>query len=66
MFTPNYIQSLRPSIQQIADELLDQVQDQGQMDLVSAYAYPLPINEESTRSSGLAYSFPGCFSVFQA
>ena len=43
-FTPKYIQSLRPGIQQIADELLDRVQDQGHMDLVNEYAFPLPIN----------------------
>jgi cytochrome P450 len=43
-FTPKYIQSLRPSIQRIADELLDRVQNQGHMDLVYDYAYPLPIN----------------------
>lgn len=43
-FTPKYIQSLRPNIQQIADELLDRVQDQGRMDLVNDYAFPLPIN----------------------
>ncbi len=42
-FTPKYIQSLRPSIQRIADELLDRVQDQGHMDLVNDYAFPLPI-----------------------
>jgi len=42
-FTPKYIASLRPSIQQIADELLDRVQAQGKMDLVRDYAYPLPI-----------------------
>ncbi|WP_420917243.1 cytochrome P450 family protein [Dictyobacter halimunensis] len=43
-FTPRYIEGLRPRVQQIADELLDQVQDQGQMDLVKDYAFPLPIN----------------------
>jgi cytochrome P450 len=43
-FTPKYIEGLRPHIQQIADELLDRVQAQGQMDLVHDYAYPLPIN----------------------
>ncbi|GHO99656.1 polyketide biosynthesis cytochrome P450 PksS [Reticulibacter mediterranei] len=43
-FTPKYIESLRPQVQQIADELLDRVQDQGQMDLVADYAFPLPIN----------------------
>lgn len=44
VFTPRYIEGLRPSVQKIADELLDQVQDQGQMDLIEDYAYPLPIN----------------------
>ena len=43
-FTPRYIEGLRPHIQQIADELLDRVQDQGHMDIVRDYAYPLPIN----------------------
>jgi cytochrome P450 len=43
-FTPRYIEGLRPSVQQIADELLDRVQDQGQMDLVEDYAFVLPIN----------------------
>jgi cytochrome P450 len=43
-FTPRYIESLRPRVQAIADELLDQVQDQGQMDFVADYAFLLPIN----------------------
>ena len=43
-FTPRYIESLRPRIQQIADGLLDRVQGQGQMELVADYAFPLPIN----------------------
>lgn len=43
-FTPRYIEGLRPQVQRIADELLDQVQDQGQMELVEDYAFPLPIN----------------------
>lgn len=47
-FTPKYIQSLRDSIQQIADELLDRVADQGRMDLVNEYAFPLPITVIST------------------
>jgi cytochrome P450 len=42
IFTPRYIESLRPRVQQIADELLDRAQ--GQMDLVSDYAFPLPID----------------------
>src|SRR5258708_620154 len=44
VFTPRYIQGLRPSIQQIADTLLDQVEGQSSMDLVEAFAFPLPIN----------------------
>lgn len=43
-FTPRYIEGLRPHIQQIADELLDRVQDHSHMDIVRDYAYPLPIN----------------------
>src|SRR5512133_3431162 len=42
-FTPRMIANLRPRIQQIADDLLDKVQDQGQMDLVEDYAFMLPI-----------------------
>ena len=44
VFTPRYIESLRPRVQEIADELLDSVHEQGQMDLVADYAFPLPIN----------------------
>jgi len=43
-FTPRYIAGLRPRVQEIADELLDRVQDQGQMELVADYAFLLPIN----------------------
>lgn len=43
-FTPRYMESLRPSVQKIADELLDKVQEQGHMDIVKDYAHPLPIN----------------------
>lgn len=45
VFTPKYINGLGPRIQEIADELLDQVENQGTtMDLVRDYAFPLPIN----------------------
>lgn len=44
VFTPAYIEGLRPRVQEIADELLDRVQAQGRMDVVEDYAYPLPIN----------------------
>ncbi len=43
-FTPRYIEGLRPRVQEIADELLDRVQDQGQMEIVKDYAFSLPIN----------------------
>ncbi|WP_243633153.1 cytochrome P450 [Paenibacillus xerothermodurans] len=43
-FTPRYMASLRPRVQEMADELLDRVQSQGEMDVVKDYAYPLPIN----------------------
>jgi cytochrome P450 len=43
-FTPKYIESLRPRVKALADELLDRVQAQGHMDLIKDYAYPLPIN----------------------
>ncbi|HEX7737116.1 MAG TPA: cytochrome P450 [Ktedonobacteraceae bacterium] len=42
-FTPRMIEQLRSRIQQIADGLLDAVQERGQMDLVADFAYPLPI-----------------------
>lgn len=42
-FTPRMIEQLRPRIQQIADALLDGVQEQGQMDLIADFAFPLPI-----------------------
>ncbi len=42
-FTPRMVELLRPRIQQITDELLDAVQDRGQMDLIADFAFPLPI-----------------------
>ncbi|HET7578822.1 MAG TPA: cytochrome P450 [Bacillales bacterium] len=42
-FTPRMIEGLRGRIQEITDELLDAVQDQGEMDLIDAFAFPLPI-----------------------
>ncbi len=43
-FTPRYIEALRPLVDRLANELLDRVQDKGEMDLIGDYAYPLPIN----------------------
>ena len=42
-FTPRMIEQLRPRIQQITGELLDAVQERGAMDLITDFAYPLPI-----------------------
>jgi cytochrome P450 len=42
-FTPRMIERLRPRIQAIADELVDRIAGDGEMELVSAYAWPLPI-----------------------
>ena len=42
-FSPRLIRAMRPRIQAIADELLDAVQEQGQMELIADYAFPLPI-----------------------
>lgn len=42
-FTPRAVENLRPRIQEIVDELLAEVADKGEMDLVQALAYPLPV-----------------------
>ena len=42
-FTMKRVNALRPRIQAIADDLLDKVQDQGHMDLIDDYAFPLPV-----------------------
>ena len=41
-FTPKLVQALQPRIQTIADELIDQFVDADQVDLMDAFAYPLP------------------------
>ena len=42
-FTPRMIERLRPRIQEIADELIDRAATAGEMELVSEFAFPLPI-----------------------
>jgi cytochrome P450 len=42
-FTPHRIEALRPRVQQITDDLLDQLPKDGSADLVDAFAYPLPM-----------------------
>ena len=41
-FTPRLVEALRPRIVKLADELLDPVQEAGQMDVIANLAYPLP------------------------
>lgn len=42
-FTPQRINSLAPRLQMIADQLIDKVVNLGEMDLIAAYALPLPV-----------------------
>ncbi len=42
-FTPRVVETMRPRIQEIVDELLDGVQGAGTMDIVRDLAYPLPV-----------------------
>jgi cytochrome P450 len=41
-FTPKVVESLRPRIQALVDELLDAVVDRGEIDVLTDLAYPLP------------------------
>lgn len=41
-FTSRAVEQIRPRIQQIVDELLDEVEPRGQMDLIADFAFPLP------------------------
>jgi cytochrome P450 len=42
-FTSSMVERLRPRIQQISDTLLDRMAGQDEVDLLDAYAFPLPI-----------------------
>lgn len=41
-FTPRLVEALRPRIIKLANELVDPVQEAGQMDVIADLAYPLP------------------------
>lgn len=41
-FTPRMIESLRPLIQRVTDELLDQAESKGHMEVIGDFAFPLP------------------------
>jgi cytochrome P450 len=42
-FTPRVVESLRDRTQQVVDELLDLAIEEGRVDLLEAFAYPLPV-----------------------
>jgi cytochrome P450 len=42
-FTPRVVEGLRPRVEQICDDLLDDALERGTCDLVSDFAYPLPV-----------------------
>ncbi len=42
-FTPRRVESLRPRLQRVVDELLDAVRDRGTMDIIADLAAPLPL-----------------------
>jgi cytochrome P450 len=42
-FTPRVVDRLRPRIRAVVDELLDEAEPGGEMDVISALAYPLPV-----------------------
>lgn len=42
-FTPRVVEQLRGRVAEIADELLDEVEDKGEMDVIPSLAYPLPV-----------------------
>ena len=42
-FTPHLIEQLRSRIQSVCDDLLDQMESNGRMELMSEYALPLPL-----------------------
>jgi cytochrome P450 len=43
VFTARRVESLRPRVQQITDELLEAIAGESEVDLMSEFAYPLPI-----------------------
>jgi len=42
-FTPRMVEAMAPRIQAIADGLVADVRDEGRMDLIESYAFPLPL-----------------------
>ncbi|NWG19233.1 MAG: cytochrome P450 [Chloroflexi bacterium] len=42
-FTPRVVEAYRPRVQQIVDILLDEASTRGEIELISEFAYPLPV-----------------------
>src|SRR5206468_7302421 len=42
-FTPKTVENLRPRIQELVDDLLAAVLEQGSMEVIEDFAYPLPV-----------------------
>lgn len=42
-FTPRRVETLRPRVRRVADDLLDEVAGHDKVDLIDAFAFPLPI-----------------------
>ena len=42
-FTPRSISAMRPRIREIVDELLDEIDEGGEVDMIDALAFPLPV-----------------------
>jgi cytochrome P450 len=58
-FTPRAVTNLEPRIEALTHELLDGVSADGQMDLISDLAYPLPVrSDEVTRSADQLFVDP--------
>ncbi len=51
-FTHRVAEPLRPQIQEVANVLLNAVQDAGQMDIIADYAFPLPVIVIATPAVG--------------
>ncbi|MGL5877434.1 MAG: cytochrome P450 [Xenococcaceae cyanobacterium] len=43
VFSPKMVENIRPAIVNIADDLLDRLEDRGEMDLVEEFAFPFPV-----------------------
>jgi cytochrome P450 len=42
-FTPRVVESLRPRVQELVDNLLDQAIERGSLEIIEEFAYPLPV-----------------------